>query len=84
MTRDDPGRRISDAGRMLGAERESAGAAVAAASAARPWGDDEAGRAFDGRYRTMASQILTAWEQLARYVEGLGEAASRSIKDDAR
>ncbi|WP_433372467.1 hypothetical protein ACQPZX_49520 [Actinoplanes sp. CA-142083] len=75
MTRDEPGRRISEAGRMLGVQRDNAGAALAAASATRPWGDDEAGRAFEGRYRKVESQVLGAWEQLAQYVERLGDDA---------
>lgn len=84
MTRDEPGRRISEAGRVLGVQRDTAGAAVAAASAARPWGDDEAGRAFEGRYRVVETHVLGAWEQLAQYVESLGDPASRSTRDDVR
>jgi hypothetical protein len=68
---------LSAAGRELGEQRNDSGAALAAASAARPWGDDEAGRAFERRYRPVETQVLTAWEQLARYVESLGAASER-------
>ncbi|WP_433299451.1 hypothetical protein ACQP2F_46215 [Actinoplanes sp. CA-030573] len=60
------------AARSLAALREGAGASIAAASAARPWGDDEAGRAFERRYRPVEAQVLAAWEQLAQYMESLG------------
>jgi len=60
-------RRLSEAGRALGAQRASLG------SAPRPWGDDAAGLAFERRYRPVETHILAAWGQLARYVEGLGE-----------
>ena len=61
-------RRLSEAGRALGAQRDGLGPAP------RPWGDDEAGRAFERRYRPVEAQVLAAWEQLARYVEDLGDA----------
>lgn len=60
------------AARALGALRDGPGASIAAASASRPWGDDEAGRAFERRYRPVEAQVLAAWEQLARYMESLG------------
>jgi hypothetical protein len=74
-------RRLSSVGRELGVLRDGAGASVAAVSAARPWGDDEAGRAFESRYRPVEAQVLTAWEQLAQYVESLGDAAARAVRD---
>lgn len=75
MTAERPGARaLAAAGRDLGAMRAGPGASLAAASAARPWGDDEAGRAFELRYRSVEAQVLSAWEQLAGYVESLGEA----------
>jgi hypothetical protein len=74
-------RRLSAAGRDFAAQRDHAGVALAAASAAPPWGRDDAGRAFDRRYRPVERQVLDAWEQLAAYVESLGEAAGRSVRD---
>jgi hypothetical protein len=79
-----PGELVREAGRQLGALREVEGAAVAAASAARPWGEDEAGRAFERRYRPVEAQVLGAWEQLARYVERLDSTRDgASIRDRA-
>jgi hypothetical protein len=66
-------RDLAVAGRKLAALRAGAGGELAAASAARPWGDDAAGRAFEQRYRSIEEQVLGAWEQLAGYLERLGE-----------
>jgi hypothetical protein len=71
-------RELSAAGADLAAQRQHAGAAIAAASAGRPWGGDAGGQAFDQRYRTVERQVLDAWEQLADYIESLGEAAGRT------
>ena len=76
-------RRLQTAGQELGAQRDGAGASLAAASAARPWGSDEAGLAFERRYRPAEAHVLAAWEQLAQYVESLGEAAGRRTSQEA-
>lgn len=68
-------RDLAEAGRVLTTRRADLGQTVVAG---RPWGDDGAGRAFDRRYRAIEEQVLDAWEQLAAYVESLGEAAERS------
>lgn len=69
-------RLLSAAGREIGAQRDGVGAASA------PWGADEAGRAFERRYRPVETQVLAAWEQLASYVQSLGEAAARTAQDN--
>jgi hypothetical protein len=69
-------RLLSAAGRELGAQRDDVGTAAA------PWGADEVGRAFEQRYRPVESHVLTAWEQLAAYVQSLGEAAARTARDN--
>jgi len=75
-------RSLTAAGQDLAARRDSAGAAIAAASAAQPWGHDAAGMAFESRYRTVESQVLAAWEQLAGYLESLGDAVARAVDDN--
>jgi hypothetical protein len=75
-------RAMRAAGEHLGAQRGSAGAELEAASAAPPWGTDEYGRSFEDQYRPVERQVMDAWRQLAAYVEGLGEAAARSIQDN--
>ncbi|MGX6604701.1 hypothetical protein ACWKSP_21600 [Micromonosporaceae bacterium Da 78-11] len=75
-------RELSAAGSTLADQRRGPGAAIAAASAERPWGRDDGGRAFDRRYRTVERQVLDAWEQLAGYIESLGDAAARSVRDN--
>jgi hypothetical protein len=74
-------RELSAAGSDLAVQRHGAGSAIAAASAGRPWGGDAGGQAFDLRYRAVERQVLDAWEQLADYIESLGEAAARSVRD---
>jgi hypothetical protein len=74
-------RELAGAGRLLAARRADLGAELEAAAADRPWGDDRGGQAFDGRYRAVERPVLEAWEQLAAYVEGLGEAARRSASE---
>jgi hypothetical protein len=69
------------AGRVLAELQRGAGASVAAASAGQPWGRDGVGLAFERQYRPVERQILLAWEQLAAYMESLGEAAARSVHD---
>jgi hypothetical protein len=71
-------RDLARAGRSLAAHRDGLGAQISAGAARRPWGDDRAGRAFDQRYRAIEGQVLDACEQLAAYVESLGDAAERS------
>ena len=72
-------RDLSTAGQQLAEQRHGPGAGVEAASAARPWGHDDIGRTFDQHYRPVERQVLDAWEQLAAYVESLGQAAERSV-----
>ena len=72
-------RDLSEAGRRLAEQRHGPGSGVEAASAARPWGHDDIGRTFDRHYRPVERQVLDAWEQLAAYVESLGDAAERSV-----
>ena len=79
---DQGARRIGDVGRSLTALRDGDGSALTSASAARPWGGDEAGRAFECRYRPVEAQVMAAWEQLAQYVEGLGDVVARAVHDD--
>jgi len=69
-------RLLSAAGRELSAQRDGFGAAGS------PWGGDEAGRTFERRYRPIETQILSAWEQLAAYVESLGDAVARAAQDN--
>jgi hypothetical protein len=74
-------RELSAAGRDLATQRDGPGAGIAAGSAALPWGRDHAGHAFDRRYRPVERQVLDAWEQLAAYMESLGDATARTIRD---
>ena len=53
-----------------------------AASAAPPWGADEYGRSFEKQYRPIERQVMDAWQQLAAYVEGLGDAGVLSVQDN--
>ena len=73
---------LSSAGQALGALRAGAGAEIAAASAAPPWGGDDIGQSFEQNYRPIEQQVLTAWEQLAAYLQDLGAEAAASVRDN--
>src|SRR5688572_28712606 len=75
-------RALRAAGEHLGAQRRSAGTELEAASAAPPWGTDEYGRSFEDQYRPAERQVMDVGQRLAAYVEGLGEAAARSVQDN--
>jgi hypothetical protein len=75
-------RALRAAGEHLGAQRSSAGAELEAASAAPPWGTDEYGRSFENQYRPVEQQVMDVWRRLAEHVEGLGDAAARSVQDN--
>ena len=75
-------RELTEAGRSLADLRSGPGAAIAAASAARPWGTDDIGQSFERNYRPVEQQVLAAWEQLAAHLESLGEQAAASVQDN--
>ncbi|MBU2663546.1 hypothetical protein KOI35_08515 [Actinoplanes bogorensis] len=75
-------RALSAAGEDLHARRNRTGAEIATASAATPWGRDQYGRSFEQHYRPFEEQVLEAWQQLADYVAGLGDAAAQSVHDN--
>jgi hypothetical protein len=74
------GLNLSYAGEAVTAQRTSLGAAIAAASADRPWGKDEIGSAFDKSYRGYETSILEAWRTVGSYVDGLGADVVRSVR----
>lgn len=71
-------RALRAVGHDLALRRGRLGAEIEAATGDLPWGDDEYGAAFDRRYRPVERQVLAAWEQLAAYVAGLGDAAEHT------
>jgi hypothetical protein len=70
-------RDLATAGQMMAGQRAGLGAEIEKAAADHPWGDD----AFDQRYAAIQRQVLDAWEQLAAYVESLGDAGERSAAE---
>jgi hypothetical protein len=75
-------RALSAAGTELAELRAGPGAEIAAATAGRPWGSDAMGQSFERNYRPIEEQVLQAWAQLADYLQGLGEAAAASVRDN--
>jgi hypothetical protein len=73
---------LAAAGQGFASLRSGSGAELAAASAARPWGSDDIGQTFERNYRPIEQQVLTAWEQLAVYLQDLGAAAAASVQDN--
>jgi hypothetical protein len=78
----DGARDMVSAGKELKSLRDSDGAAIAAASAKPPWGNDEIGGAFEKTYRKLEQQTLGSWEKLAAYVQGLGYAAGQTVNNN--
>ncbi|GAA0451244.1 hypothetical protein Ade02nite_76160 [Paractinoplanes deccanensis] len=78
----DGSRSLTAAGEDLAARRDSAGAEIAAATAASPWGRDEYGQSFERQYHPVEQQVLDAWRQIAAHVAGLGEAVAISVRDN--
>jgi hypothetical protein len=76
-------RALQAAGEQLGAQRKSLGTDLEAASGTVPWGTDEYGGSFEKQYRPVEQQVLDAWQQMAAYLLGLGEAAARSVEDNS-
>ena len=73
---------LSAAGEDLDARRTRTGAEIAAASAASPWGRDDYGQSFERHYRPFEQQVMDAWQQIAAYVSGLGDAGAQSVRDN--
>lgn len=67
------GQELFAAGQALGELLADTRTTLVSATAARPWGGDEIGRAFDNGYRPAEQEVLAAFEALARQVRALGE-----------
>ena len=72
-------RDLAAAGHHLGALRNGPGAALTALSSSPPWGNDEIGGAFEGKYRGIENSIMEAWTALAQHLRTLGEHAAHSV-----
>ncbi|MGW1060989.1 hypothetical protein [Micromonospora rubida] len=81
----DPGRArrggadLTSAGEAVTARRAQVGDRIAAASAARPWGRDDIGAAFEKQYRGFEETLLRAWAGVGRSLKNLGEDVVRSV-----
>ncbi|GAA1786874.1 hypothetical protein HC028_26410 [Planosporangium flavigriseum] len=73
------GANLAHAGTELARLRQGIGAELEAAGAARPWGSDSLGAAFQSNYDTYAPRLLAAWASLASQVESLGSRAIVSV-----
>ena len=78
----DGARNLAAAGEELAALRTASGAELQSRGAARPWGADDIGDAFDRQYAPIAAQVLAAWDSLAAHIEDLGAAAARSVQEN--
>jgi hypothetical protein len=67
------GQSLFAAGQALGDLLADTRTTLVPATAARPWGGDEIGRAFDNGYRPAEQEVLAAFEAMARQVRALGE-----------
>ncbi|WP_405113538.1 hypothetical protein OG559_06820 [Micromonospora sp. NBC_01405] len=84
----DPGRArrggadLTSAGEAVTARRVQVGGRIAAASAARPWGRDDIGAAFEKQYRGFEETLLRAWTGVGRALENLGGNVVRSVDNE--
>ena len=78
----DGARNLTAAGQHYRNLLDGPGADVAGITGRRPWGSDDIGQAFENNYRPIERQVFQAWDQLARYVQQLGEAATASVADN--
>jgi hypothetical protein len=77
-------RNLVHAGDELKEQRTGAGGRIAAASAARPWGKDDIGAAFEKNYRGFETQLLEAWQGVAEYLEGMGYVVAKAVDNTVR
>lgn len=80
----DGGRNLAAAGKHLATGRNTSGAELMGLSAGKPWGTDDIGNAFNKEYAPMEQKVMSAWLQLAEYIEGLGEAAVQSAHQNVQ
>ena len=78
----DGARNLTAAGQHYRNLLDGAGADITEITGRRPWGSDDIGQAFENNYRPIERQVFQAWDQLARYVQQLGEAATASVADN--
>jgi hypothetical protein len=71
---------LAGAGSELRALRTGPGAEIEAAGAAKPWGNDEIGAAFETNYGANATSLLDSWENIAAFVEGIGLQVAEVVK----
>lgn len=76
------GRDLAQAGTQLVGLANGTVAEIAAVSRDQPWGRDEIGSAFQKNYGPLLEQFTEAFGKVAGYVEGLGEAAVKSVEDN--
>ncbi|GII24111.1 hypothetical protein [Planosporangium mesophilum] len=73
------GTNLAQSGVELARLRQGIGAELEAATAARPWGRDSLGSAFQTNYDKYGPQLLEAWASIASFVQSLGERAVVSV-----
>ena len=78
----DGARNLTAAGRHYRGLLTGPGADVAAVTGKRPWGTDDIGQSFENNYRPIEQQVFQAWDQVARYVEELGQAVAAGVTDN--
>lgn len=76
------GHDLALSGEKLVSLRDGTVADIAAASQAQPWGRDDIGATFHARYAPLLQQFTEAFGQVAVYVQGLGDAAAKSVEDN--
>ncbi|MEV6690240.1 hypothetical protein AB0M35_02005 [Micromonospora sp. NPDC051196] len=71
---------LTRAGEAVTGRHAQAGAAIATASARRPWGRDDIGAAFEQQYRGYEEMVLRIWAGVGRRLADLGVDVVRSVE----
>ncbi|WP_206024876.1 hypothetical protein [Micromonospora zingiberis] len=75
---------LTRVGEAVTGRRDQAGAAIAAASARRPWGRDDIGEAFERQYRGYEELVLRVWAGVGGRLAELGSDVVRSVEANQR
>jgi hypothetical protein len=70
---------LADAGHTLTGSRNSQGDQLEGEGAARPWGGDSLGQAFQTNYDQIVPAVLEAWAKLGTYLDEYAAGVNAAI-----
>lgn len=70
---------LADAGHTLTNNRNNQGGQLEDEGAAKPWGRDSLGQAFQGNYDKIVPAVLEAWAKLGTYLDEYAAGVTAAI-----